>query len=268
MKLRNLFGLWMLMVLILAVVALSIEYEYNVPQGTNITITNNTRRSANASITFNANAGNVTQLTIQGISVTKTWQGYYGNISGSITLENAAGSQFYGWDNLYPSGEVYASENSDINWTNGNIECYNFTKDSSTYLSLGEYEGWVTPTPYYAGLGLEEDDVDGVDETFTNASGVGHATFYTGITLFNGSTSATPCPSVRTYNATGVESAFEEVLLYSKSEALPVYAGIIEQYGARGFNGKTWNFQMLIPENGHDSNASATTTYYFYLEIE
>ena len=45
--------------------------------------------------TVAAQAGNVTQLTITHIMITKRWQGYYGNVTGTITLDDADNNTMY-----------------------------------------------------------------------------------------------------------------------------------------------------------------------------
>src|SRR3989339_761148 len=62
--------------------------------------------TSNSSI--DARGGNVTQVNIDALSITKTWQGYYGNITGNIHLDDAANQSFYIWGNGTLTGEVYA----------------------------------------------------------------------------------------------------------------------------------------------------------------
>ena len=47
-----------------------------------------------------AQAGNVTQLDLSGKQVTSHWAGFYGNVSGSMTLEDSTGNVFYNWSGL------------------------------------------------------------------------------------------------------------------------------------------------------------------------
>jgi len=49
-----------------------------------------------------AQAGNVTELFITSLSVTKYWQGFYGNISGQIILADSTGANFYDWNITTP----------------------------------------------------------------------------------------------------------------------------------------------------------------------
>src|SRR3972149_2113802 len=62
-----------------------------------------------ASQSLDAFAGNVTQISLTAESQTKAWQGYFGNISGTIVLEDNFGFTFYDWADAEPKGEIYAS---------------------------------------------------------------------------------------------------------------------------------------------------------------
>ncbi len=263
------------------------------PEGPALTTQNTSRRNISDSAVRTAVAGNVTQINMVGSTITQTWQGYYGNISGQIRLDNAANQAMYSWNLPYPSGEVFASEIQSVNWTADNLRCWHFTENQTTpgtFLDLTEYETG-SAAPVHSGLGLAAADVDGVDETFTNhtsgGTSAGHANFYVGTLFFNGSVTgaesyndAALCPRTWIYNNSGMggwsgttynTSRFEEVLLYGNihgsATPVPIYTSIIEQYGALGFDGRSWNFQMIVAEDGHNGN-TATTNYYFYVELE
>ena len=76
-----------------------------------------------------AYAGNITYLGISGISVTQSWQGYFGNVSGAIILADNNNNAIYNWTLAEPSGEVYSSTNSSITWSS--IQCFNFTANAT-----------------------------------------------------------------------------------------------------------------------------------------
>ena len=44
-----------------------------------------------------AMAGNITRLDINGMSITQSWQGFYGNISGNMILADAQNNSMYEW---------------------------------------------------------------------------------------------------------------------------------------------------------------------------
>ena len=92
----------------------------------------------------NVAAGNVTEITLYGISTTKAWAGYYGNITGTITLEDAAGYVFYNWTALEPKGEIYASINDTISWAD--ISCFEFDGSAGNF-DVDDAEGWFDSRP-------------------------------------------------------------------------------------------------------------------------
>ena len=72
-----------------------------------------------------------------------------------------------------------------------------------------------------------------------------------------------------------IKDVFEEVLLYDRPAPLltnetilfgnVVYASII-QSDVSGFNGQTYDFEMILPERGF-TGWTSSTAYYFYIEL-
>ena len=213
-------------------------------------------------------AGNVTQLNINGYSATQTWQGYFGNVTGTITLRDSGNFTLYNWTLASPRGEIFASTNSSITW--GNVQCLNFTSagNASGNTLLNEQPGnysvnGTNLTTLETRFNISSLDVDGVNETF-NLLGAGtHDKFFVNNIQF----SEGKCQSTRVFDASGpVSNKFEEVLLYEPLSSSVIFAAILEQ-DASGFNTGTEDFEMLVLENGHGSDTQATT-YYFYVELE
>ncbi len=209
--------------------------------------------------THEAWAGNVTELTIEGVSVTQSWQGYYGNVSGTIILADSDEYRMYDWSLANPEGEVYASPSGSISWAD--VQCYSKDLDSV----LGD------------AYGIAVDDVDRVSNTFsvggTHEKGGGfvHDTFYTANIEFATGT----CASTHLFTAGGVVTSgtFQEVLLEdavtTDGDEHVIFVSILDEERPDGFNGKQsiYNFQMLVLEDGHTTNA-IHTTYYFWVELE
>jgi len=73
-----------------------------------------------------AEAGNVTELRLHGIGQTKSWQGYYGSITGVIVLDDAQNWTLYDWPNPDPTGEIYAVNRSATpSWKD--VHCFNYS---------------------------------------------------------------------------------------------------------------------------------------------
>lgn len=189
-------------------------------------------------------AGNVTELTIVGDSLTQAWQGYFGNVSGAIELTDASNNTIYNWSLASPQGEIYASNSSSVSWSS--IACFNWTLNGAGLES--NYN--ITST-----------DADGVNETFSDSNL--HAAFSTGTTSFI----ANQCMSSYIFDSTeaGVAGNFEEVLLIDSSNNT-VFASLLEE-DTLGFDGASHDFEMLVLEDGHNGDSS-TTTYFFYVELE
>ncbi|HJX06090.1 MAG TPA: hypothetical protein VJ461_05235 [Candidatus Nanoarchaeia archaeon] len=245
-------GFLALFSLLTALVLADSDYPYPVR-----TITPGASSRANLSRYVPANltnvmAGNITEINLSAISSTKAWAGYYGEITGTITLEDAAGYVFYNWTALEPKGEIYASPNATITWSS--IGCFEY----GAGITLETAEDW---------FGMEDDDADGINETFTDNSNTYFEVGGVDIT-------AATCPATQTFQNGGkVVGNFENVLL--TDGAALVFVTFIENDDTnnatdiQGYNGLTHDFQLLVAENGHDGGPDTTPTmYYFWAEIE
>lgn len=213
---------------------------------------------------ISAVAGNITYVSIfSASSVTQSWQGYYGNVSGGLRLADASSNIFYNWSLSTPSGEVYASVNSSISWSN--IQCFNFT-------AMGNYSdesgNGGTTSNFGTNISQIEDaynisstDLDSVNSTFYSFN---HDPFYTASREF----SADECRSVQLFNNNSLseDGKFEEVLLYEPVTASVVFTSILEE-ASLGFDNNLVDFEMLVLDDGHGANTDATL-YYFFVELE
>ncbi len=196
--------------------------------------------------TTNAKAGNVTSLIINFTGITETWQGYYGNITGKIVLDNADNKSMYDWTVNSPTGNIFAVNESISDWSS--VDCFNFTA-SSPELNLSSLE---------SALGLDSSDADGVDETFNTTT---HATVYVGTNSFTNQ-----CPATKLYVDDGSSTSFDNVLLYDPTTKNVIYTAVIYQ-DSTGFSNTNVDFQIIVGENGHGSAAGTKTPYYFYFQL-
>jgi hypothetical protein len=227
--------------------------ENNAPLGAEtVTVirTENSNLSLYAPATVNAEAGNLTELTITGVSQTKTWQGYYGNVSGTIILEDAQGNRFYDWGAAEPKGEIYASVNATVTWTD--VACADLT--NSAYI-----------TDWNSFYGITDNDYDSLNTTYNLSD---HPTFYVGTRTQTG------CPTTYTFvNDARQEGDFPAVLLTSNTNGTMIFTSVLEnksvgqRTGVPGFDGGNYDFQLLVAENGQAGN-DAITLYYFWVELE
>ena len=108
---------WTIIMLVLALTAASVWASFlnePTPPNEEFSIINVSRRPTAGSVSTKAEAGNVTELNISATVVTRGWQGYYGNVSGTITLDDGLNNTMYSWALADPEGEVYASRNNSI----------------------------------------------------------------------------------------------------------------------------------------------------------
>jgi len=240
---------------LMTVLVWAADYPYGVRSIDNVSSSRPNLSSYPPATTW-AEAGNVSHINLTAIATTKAWQGYYGEITGVLTLENSDGYVFYNWSTNEPKGEIYASINNTVDWAN--IVCFHHDGSNGNF-DVDAAEGW---------FGIEDDDEDGINETFTDAL---DDNFFVG--SVNISTTGT-CVATNTYvlGSQQVNGDFENILLTDQD--VLVFTTIIENNEADnstdvvGFDGNTHDFQMLVAEDGHDGQEDNTTTYYFWAEIE
>jgi hypothetical protein len=210
-----------------------------------------------------AEAGNITEINITAKSQTIYWQGYYGEVTGDVVLDDAQENSMYSWTELEPTGEIYAAINNSISWDE--VQCFNHTGSESTVFAVSHN---VT---YWENIyNMTTTSNVGINETFLNGSlndGSIHDGFYVGETqIVTGS-----CPAMDTYerNSTTGDN-FQEILLADNSTL--IFTTLLENNefdnitDVVGFDGVTHDFQMIVAEDGRGDN-DEVTTYYFWLEL-
>ena len=262
-----------LLISVLLVVLLSAFAYALSPFGATVTIGANETATEDTAQSAPAIAGNISVLTVSAFTVTQAWQGYKGTVTGVITLEDTSGDVLYNWSEASPEGEIFASTNSSLIWPN--IQCFNLTADGSYGDDTGNAGGTskfgTNMTILEGEFNVTYDDSDGVNETFnvngTQPQGEGliHDLFYVNNLLFTpGECGA--ATHLFADSQSGEDSAFQEVLMYEPTTKSVVYATILDEDEA-GFDGGSYDFQMIVLEDGHKIDTSIST-YYFWVELE
>jgi len=223
---------------------LSMTTVLALPTGpSSVTNVNSGRYSTAGAAVISAIAGNVSEINFAANSITNTWQGYFGNITGTIVLGNSNNQSMYNWNLTSPAGQIYATRVASVPaWTN--VRCANQTEINAEDLNIG-----VNQTV----------DQDSVNKTFINTTAFNQ--FYVGGVNINTSQN---CRAVQLYNGSVASSPnFAEVLLSDTTNN--IYTGLLTQ-DSNGFDNRTHDFEMIVGENGHNGDV-ATTPYYFYLEL-
>jgi hypothetical protein len=245
------------------------------PYGASVTEVGNESAPIDIAGNHSALAGNVTEISLFSYTTTQSWQGYYGNVSGTIQLADSVDNVLYNWSVADPEGEVYATINGSVNWIN--IQCFNFTATGTLADDSGQRGG----TSLYGhnestmeiayGINTTSDDVDGLNESFSIAgthelgNGYTHDPFFTNNLQFT----TGECPSAHLFSSGGVitDNQFQEVLLYSPDSQNIIFTAVLEQTSINGFDGNDHDFQMIVLEDGHGVDENPTM-YYFYVELE
>ena len=195
-----------------------------------------------------AQAGNVTLLEINASQVTKAWQGFYGNVTGNISLEDANGNKMYKWLLGTVQGEIYASRSNTLTWAA--VNCSNTSRVIN--------EEWR--------MGQTGADTDNITATFSISND--HPLFYVGSKPINADYDCyTTYTYVNNVSQSGPYVFAEMILDDGDATNRTVYATLLND-SATGFTGQAYDFQMLVPEDGHnESAAAALTQYYFWAEL-
>ena len=98
--------------------------------------------------TLEAEAGNVTRIELFALAQTQTWQGFYGEIEGTITLDDAQNWTMYDWDMAEPQGEIYATPTIIGGATSGwsTVHCLNYSAKPNFCVNLSANatpSGWM-----------------------------------------------------------------------------------------------------------------------------
>jgi len=216
----------------------------------NLTVNDSSRRAESVTgFAVPAQAGNVSQLVINDTRVTTHWQGYYGRITGTITLDNGKNDTLFDWQLTNPVGEIFASNSSSVNW--GNITCVNLTSNISGSGTRSKLNASILEDTF----NISYTDADGINETF-------NYTFTDSLTVGEKIIdSSNNCPLVYLYRNNAPQQAdFQEVLLTDNTSV--IFTAPLEN-DLTGFEGSPWDFQMIVPEN----RASGTTNFYFFVEL-
>ncbi len=202
---------------------------------------NETKNTSSAGF-FNISGGYIAALNLTTSVQNTHWKAFVGWVNGAFTLDDSAGSTIYDWSLSVTTGRVYSTRDSNtIEWSS--IECANIT----TNLEAENAAMFHNRTS------------DNITATFSYPST--HDAFPVAITNIG----ANACPTLNTYtNDNPQDDDFEEMALYDGTSI--IYATILEDNLA-GYDGQTYDFQMLVPENGSQGFTGATA-YYLYVELD
>jgi|SRR3989344_1324356 len=216
---------------------------YAAPSGPIVTLISNETKSAAPATKINTTGGSITIMRLNATTQNPRWKAYVGNVTGTLTLDDANDNSIFQWSLTAVTGEVYATRASgNINWSG--VNCSN-----STHLGLED-------------VAMNQTNFDdNISRTFNSIS---HSGFFVGTREILQNT----CRSIHTLNSSREQSRFEEVALYDGTNTTNgniIYSAPLQQ-DAPSFDNSTYDFQMIVPENGL-ATWTSSTAYYFYVEL-
>ena len=185
--------------------------------------------------------GYVTEINLTSNQQTGKWQGYYGNITGSIALKDSGGVQsMFNWDPTI-TGEVIATTLSSTPTWASTANVTTTERDHGTN-GINAKWGWSSSS-------------DDADQTFT-ATDCGVT--IGGVTVTNsvGTANDAILPTGQNWKTVVVKNAAS---IDNKDDYM--FVGIINDNGDSFKGGSdTCDYEMIVPSSGD--------TYYFYVELE
>jgi hypothetical protein len=191
--------------------------------------------------------GYITEIDIYPVlNQTQNWQGFYGNVSGIISLKNPTGQEMYNWSMNMTNTHVYATTESNfLNWTS----LFNVNLTHLDYLWFGNKV--MADTIEYTYKTFDE------NRTFVNTSL--NASHVRTLALFD--------DYVVQSVATSANATKEDVLWAARVDA-----------GKLNYKNQSSNYELLVPVDNNNSRYNGNNTYYlsgdvlgdiyyFYMEI-
>lgn len=213
------------------------------PENPSINSLNNSTKTNTNSGFFNISGGYISTMNLDATFQNSRWKAFVGNVSGKYTLDDESGSTIFDWTFATITGKVYATRDSGtVEWSS--ISCADGTEMSNENTVM--FHG--------------NSSSDNLTRTFNKTT---HSAFWAAGTFF----SANNCNyGVTTYKNDAPQTTdFEEIVMHDGTSI--VYATILED-NVQGYDGaKTFDFQMLVPENG-TAGFTGATPYYIYVELD
>ena len=233
-------GTLLALMTLMAVFAVVPAWAADPVNATTTTESNTSYSGASSAGSAVAKGGNITEVTVTVASQTSKWQGYYGDVSGGVQLAGSGGTTImYSWTSD-PVGEVYATQDSDVNATEWDA----LTNQSGAFIDANF-------------TGFTASDADSATNTFVNTSSeiiVGSTTIDAG--------KVKSAVKTRASNGTATWETIALGPTTASSESDFVFAAIIRGSSSNdAYDGTTKDFQMIVPVQ------DTPAPYYFYVEL-
>jgi len=215
-------------IIIFLMVAMSVQFAM-AAIGENVTVslggTGNYSTSISLPGNVTAQGGNVTRVDTQRNTSTVKWQGFYGNTTGNLKLGLNQDTLYDFGSTTIAADAVYAAQDPDFDFAN---------LDNTTAAQVDTAFGFGVPA-----------DIDQTVDIYT-----GNIAAIDGL--------------VNVPAATLQDTNFQCYLVDDTNTAVVndfAFGGEVQAAGAVGFDGATWQYELMVPIN------AGTPTYYFFLSI-
>jgi hypothetical protein len=198
--------------LVLAFTVILASLVLAAPTGGNIATGPSERGAGSSSGTTTAQGGNVTQINVSGTAITGRWAGFYGSISGNITLSDASSNNFYAWTITNFTGAVVYAANSTVSTWN-----------------LVPLNNSIAP------IGIQTAAADNFNNTFTSTG-----------TFTSSSMSVNTVPLTNTYQG-GTVGTLKTYALVTGDGLVNVWAGVAQWNTTSFKTGQRVDYQIIAP---------------------
>lgn len=223
-------GLFLSALMVLSIFAMAAVPVSAGPGTTSATEESSTNPDPTASGTITTQGGEISNVTLVADSFTERWAGFYGNVTGTISLGSAeAGTaDLYKWDwTVADEGEVIASTSNSITWAD---------LVNGAAAEVDAANAWNF-----------DSGSDKAADTFVDDTG--------SFTIGDATAAAAPLALTEGGYNTGIIK--DATTVTGKGDLLFV---VSINTGGTTFNGETHDFEMIVP-------TGATENYYFYVEL-
>src|SRR5262245_15380672 len=102
----------LLLMAMLAFLLASGMIAYAVPSGPVATLITNETKSPAGATKINTTGGSITIMKLNATTQNPRWKAYVGNVTGTLTLDDASDNSIFQWSLTRVTGEVYATRSS------------------------------------------------------------------------------------------------------------------------------------------------------------
>ena len=230
----------LLLAALLVFAAFGLPAVLGIPAGATINYNSTDNGPTRTPSSLTNNRSTITTVVLNAIQQDAHWKAYIGNVTGSLSLQDANTNTIYNWNAIAtPTGKVIASRNGSLTFST--VACAANTTIAAEMTAMN----------------MSGTDQDSMALTF-------NSTAHTPTVVAGQSLSGRNMTSTFVNNASQGQSngaTFQEFLMQDANANL-AYVAIINA-SKTGYNGKSYDFQMIVPE----SNVQAPRTYYFYIEL-